>query len=209
MPTDCDPCPGKRSASAITSAGARSPTTSPAPNAVIRTMSPVLTPALAHALVERDRDRGGRRVAVADRCSCRPWPGRSSACSPTASMIRRFAWCGMKRSTCSCVKPCSARSSCGHVRHRLDGDLEGLVALHLDERQALLDRLRIVGGPVRAASRHADEVVVVAVGLHDGCRGCRGRRWSPGAPPRPRRRRRGRRWCGRSSPRSATGSRRR
>ena len=41
------------------------PHTSPAPKAVSRTRSPVLTRPSPHAFVERDRDRGGGGVAVA------------------------------------------------------------------------------------------------------------------------------------------------
>ena len=74
MPTDCEPWPGNSSASVPI--GPRldrahqpqqhaDPHTRPAPKAVMQDHVAGLDPALADALVERDRDRGRRGVAVA------------------------------------------------------------------------------------------------------------------------------------------------
>src|SRR5688572_604110 len=169
IPTNCAPWPGKRRTrlkrALLPTQKNRAPHE---PRSERRQQHEVAVrdPPGARALVERDRDRGRRRVAEAfdvlvDLRSRNLQLLPDGVDDPLVRLVR-------DEEGDLLVREALLGEQLGRdVGHRLHGDLERLVPLHLDVRELLRELGRVVRRTVRAAARHADEVGVVAVRLHD------------------------------------------
>ena len=161
MPTFCAPWPGQTS-----SAHHRTTVLAqvkPAPNDHEQQQRAGHDPSLRDGLIERERDRRGRRVAVAIDVDHHRSIGMP-ACFAVASMMRMLAWCGTSRSIWSAVTPARRKRLVARFGHGEHGGLEDLAARHADEVRALRDHLLAdrIGG---AATRPVQQVAEAAVGL--------------------------------------------
>ena len=101
----------------------------------------LLQPAAAHGVVQRQRDRGRRRVAEPLDVDDRPSSGRAPSFSAADWMIRRLAWCETNRSMSSAVRPLRSSSRRADLLGLAHRELEDRLPVLLHVVQPLVDGL--------------------------------------------------------------------